>query len=241
MASSGTYTFAPSIADLIIDAFERVRVRPAALTTEQMTSATRSMNLLLQEWSNRGPNLWTITEAALSVVTGTKTYDLPTNCVLLLDMWWAVDAGAGNGTTDRILIPITRDQYAEIPNKDQQGSPTQYWFERTITPQVTLYQVPSQDTTSDPASDVRFKYMRPVQDASAANGQTLDIPNYFLEAFTAELAWRLGGKFTEIETWLKIKGDILGAKEAAWVLARDADTELAPISIVPNLSNYWRR
>lgn len=241
MTSSGLYSFAPSAADLIIDAFERVRVRPAALTSEQMISATRSMNLLLQEWSNKGPNLWTITEAALGVVTGTKLYALPANCVLLLDMWWAVDAGYGNGTTDRILIPITRDQYAEIPNKDQQGSPTQYWFERTIAPQVTLYQVPSQDTTSSPASDIRFKYMRPVQDASPANGQTLDIPNYFLEAFTADLAWRLGGKFADMAIWAAIKDDIRMAKEQAWALARDADTELAPITIVPNLSNYWRK
>jgi len=227
---------------MVLDAFERARIRPAAITTEFMISAMRSFNLILQDWSNKGPNLWTISkDNLLGVVIGTASYALPTNCVLLLDMWWAVDAGAGNGTTDRILIPITRDQYAEIPNKKQQGSPTQYWFERTIAPNVTLYQVPSQDTTSSPNCDVKFNYMRPVQDVAASNGQTPNLPNYFLKAAVLELAYDVGSKFTEIETWLKIKDDLKIERDAAWVRARDADTELAPITIVPNLSNYWRK
>ena len=57
MTTSGTTTFAPSGADLVLEAFERLQIRAAEITADHMVSARRSMNLVQVRWANRGTNL----------------------------------------------------------------------------------------------------------------------------------------------------------------------------------------
>ena len=58
--TSGTTTFDKtfSIDEIIEDAFERIGIQ--AVSGNQLRSARRSLNILFQEWGNRGIHYWEI-------------------------------------------------------------------------------------------------------------------------------------------------------------------------------------
>ena len=88
MATSGTTTFQPPIADLITEAFERIQIYPPQLETEHMIAARRTANLILQDWSgNRNVNLWAVDLLTLTLVPGQATYTLPGDTIQLLDVY----------------------------------------------------------------------------------------------------------------------------------------------------------
>ncbi len=92
MASSNQYTFSPSLADLTVEAFSRIQLRGPAITIEHMVEARRSINLLLQQFSNRGVNQWAITpdglpDIQIALQPGIAGYQLPPNTVSLLDCY----------------------------------------------------------------------------------------------------------------------------------------------------------
>lgn len=82
MSTSGTYAFAsPQSKDLIEDAYERIGILPDILTSQQITSAQRSLNFILQEWINKGNNLWTVQTGMLGLNPGQSTYYLPPHAI----------------------------------------------------------------------------------------------------------------------------------------------------------------
>ena len=60
MATSGTYTFNPSLGELVLYAYNLCDVRNTAIAQEHMEAARMSTNLLLANWANRGVNLWAV-------------------------------------------------------------------------------------------------------------------------------------------------------------------------------------
>ena len=58
MAVSGSKSFEPDVAEYIEEAFERCGLE--LRTGYDLRTATRSLNLMLAEWANRGLNQWTI-------------------------------------------------------------------------------------------------------------------------------------------------------------------------------------
>lgn len=140
--------------------------------------------------------------------------------------------------TDRILGPISRDDYAAQPNKFSQAPPTTYWFNRQINPQVTLWEAPD---ASGPY-ELFYYRMREIQDWDPLISQTTDAPTRFLRAFTAELAWDLAIKFPEkLNAKAGITVDTLkGYAAMHWATAAGQDTEFAPVRLQPNFSPYWR-
>lgn len=87
MATSGTYAFDPSLADIVLDAFDRIQVRPAAITVDHMASARRSLNQIFVRWANRGLNLWLIDEQVVTLNTGQYNYAVPGSTVMMLETW----------------------------------------------------------------------------------------------------------------------------------------------------------
>lgn len=77
-ASSGSYNFQSISAELIIrEAYERIGVLGDFTTAQQLDSATRSINFLLTDWSNRNINLWTLRQDFIFLQPGIKIYTLP--------------------------------------------------------------------------------------------------------------------------------------------------------------------
>src|SRR5277367_1691307 len=102
--SSGTQLFFPSNLEILFEAFDRIRVRPTEVTTHQLTSARRSLNLLMVEWANKGVNLWEFVQAQLTLVPNQATYTLPSNLVTITEMFLTTINGNGVGyNSDRIM------------------------------------------------------------------------------------------------------------------------------------------
>lgn len=87
MTSSGTYAFNPALSDVVLDAFERIDVRPSAITTDHMFSVKRSLNFTLIRWSNRQPNQWVTEEVTTPLISGQQRYLQPSGTVAVLDVW----------------------------------------------------------------------------------------------------------------------------------------------------------
>lgn len=82
MSTSGTYNFgSPQSKELIEDAYERIGIIPTQLTQQKINAAQRAMNFILQEWVNKGNNLWTIRKGMIALNQGQVAYNLPPNAI----------------------------------------------------------------------------------------------------------------------------------------------------------------
>lgn len=230
MASSNTYNFQLTNSDLLLDAFDRAKVRPAAITSEHMVSARRSLNLELQRWANKGPLLWAVDLQTVPLVAGQSTYTVPANTIDILDVYYQTPQSSG-GFIDRIMEPVSRTDYASYANKTLAGTPTVYWFDRLNAPTITIWQPPSN------GSPYQFSYYRwrRLQDANLGSGETPDINYRFQDAFCAGLAARLAEKFSDAATEQKLR---ITAQQA-WEESSLEDRERTAVHITPRLTGYW--
>jgi len=76
MASSGTTVFEKTffIDDIIEESFERLGL--INNTGNQMKAARRSLNIMFQEWSNRGLHYWEVAQNSISMVEGQSVYTI---------------------------------------------------------------------------------------------------------------------------------------------------------------------
>ena len=171
MATSGTYAFNPSLGEIVLYAYGLCQVRNTALAQEHMETARMATNMLLSRWSNQGVNLWAVDQITVPLVQGTATYSVPANTVMMLDAYVTTGTSGTASEIDRIILPVSRTEYASYPNKQQQGFPTIYWFDRLLSPTVTLWPVPD-------GNEVNLVYyrVRQIQDSAFTAGQTVEIP-----------------------------------------------------------------
>jgi hypothetical protein len=225
---SKTYSFNPSAGELILNAFGRINVRPSELTQSHLYQARLSANFVLSEWSGRQPNLWEVGLQTVPLLQGIATYTVPAETVMILDMY----VSYGNPTTDRFIYPISRTEYAALPNKTFQSFPNQFWFDRLVSPTITLYPVPD----ANGPYVIKYYSVRQTQDAVLAGGLNVEVPYRWLDAFVAALAWRLAEIYApQMEQRCEQKA------ERAWALAATQDQENVPLMIVPGTASYWRR
>lgn len=228
MSTSGTYAFAPGFSDFILNAFSRIQIHASALTQEQMVTAAMEGNLLLSQISNLQPNLWTSDLQSQSLTQGTATYTLSATTVAILIAY--ISTGTGDNIIDRVIGPVSATQYASFPNKVQQGVPSVYWFDRQITPQITLWQPPD---NGGPYT-LKYRRVRQVQDAVVGGALNIETPYRFYDAFVTGLAHRLSRHYAPALEQLR-KADAV----EAWHIASTQDIETTPMLISPMLSGYF--
>ncbi len=190
MAPSGTANFNLDLADIIEEAFERAGLE--LRSGYDYKTARRSINLICADWANKGLNLWTVEEGAVTLVAGTATYTLPADTVDLIEHVVRENAGNVNSQTDLTVTRISVSQYTSIPNKLTKGRPTQIYIDRQITPKITLFPVP--DST---ARTLVFHRLRRIQDAGSPASNDMDIPIRFMPALCASLAYHISMKRPE--------------------------------------------
>ena len=230
MTATPTYNYNPSIGEISLYAFNLCGVRSTSLTAEHMNSVTISMNMLLSKWSNQGVNLWKVNKITVPLAQGTSTYPVDPSVVMVLDAYVTTTNSGTN--VDRIIMPISRTEYASYPNKAQQGFTTVYWFDRLISPTITIWPVP--DGSGNPAT-LTYYYVTQVGDASIPSGATPDIPYRWLDAFATGLAYYLS------RIWSPDKAMLLKSEAAeAYQVAAVQDTENVSIYISPMISGYFR-
>lgn len=159
-----------------------------------------------------------------------STFSVNPNTVVILDAYVTNNDSGAN--IDRIILPISRTEYASYPNKEQAGFPTVFWFDRLLSPTVTLWPVPNTD--NGPQALVYYRVVR-IQDASMSNAQTVDIPYLWLEAFAYGLAQRLA------VIWAPEKLAIVAPlADEAYNIAAQQNVETAQQYITPMISGYFR-
>jgi len=226
MSTSGTYSFNPSSGELTLYAYQLIGVRPTSLLQEHMDSSRTAMNMMLANWSNRGVNLWQVTKVTTPLVAGTATYSVDPSTVVILDAYVA----SGSPEIDRIILPISRTEYASYPNKTQEGYPTAFWFDRTLSPTVTLWPVPDGSQTNL----VYYAVLR-IQDANMSGVENVDIPPIWLEAFAYGLATRLA------LIWAPEKAAILKPlADEAYEIAAAQNVETSNFYVSPQIGSYFR-
>lgn len=196
-----------------------------------MVAAREEMNLLFVEWSNKQVNLFKVELTSVPMVNGQAVYTIPARVVMILDAWITVNQGQSSAS-DLYITPVSRTEYASYSNKATPGRPTAFWFDRLISPTITMWPVPD---SSGPYTLNYYSCVQ-MQDANLAGGETPDIPYRWYDAFVAGLAHRFSRSFAPALEDKREKDAI-----KAWDTAATQDVENVPLAIVPTLSSYYRR
>ncbi len=230
MTTSGTYDFNPSLGELTLYAYNMAGVRNTMLLQEHMQAAKMATNMMLASWANQGVNLWAVDLITTALVQGQTTYNVDPDTVMILDAYVQIDNGSSQ-PIDRIILPISRTEYASYPNKEQEGFTTTFWFDRLIAPTITLWPVP--DGSS--AQFLKYYRVRQIQDANYISGQTVEIPYLWLEAFADGLAYRLARIWNP-----QIAAALKGIADQSYDIAARQNVEQAQQYISPQISGYYR-
>ena len=195
-----------------------------------MFSARMAANLMLAEWANQGVNLWKVDLVTAPLVEGQATYNVDPSTIMMLDAYMTIDDGS-SPPIDRVILPVSRTEYASYPNKEQQGFTTVFWFDRLISPTVTLWPVP--DGSS--AQYLKYYRCRQIQDSSLTGGTTPDIPYRWYNAFANRLALELA------RTWNpRVLANLKPFADESYAIAASQDTETAAYYISPMVGGYYR-
>jgi hypothetical protein len=182
MATSGTYNFTLDIDEVIQEATEMIGGEQTLGHTPK--SARRSINLMLNDWQNRGILLWKTYTTAVTVSTSVTAYDLSSSTTDALQINLRRDS------TDIQLQRLSFEEYLNVPNKTQTGRPTQYTIKRDLAnPIIHLYPIP--DNTTD---ILQIEAIRQVEDVNKSAEQNADAPVRFLPALTCGLSYYLSMK-----------------------------------------------
>jgi hypothetical protein len=227
---SSTYNYLPTTGELVLAAYARLQIRRAEILNEHLANAANENNLLQVEWSNLGPLSWTTTLNSATLVQGEQIVTVPTQAIMVLDVYISIPNGDGT-YTDRIITPLSRTEFSSQPNKLGQGAPTSYWFYRTINPQIYLWPVPD---GNGPYTLNYYTFQQP-QDVVIGGALNPNIPYRWLDANVAGLAYRLSRLY---------KPEIEAARgsdyKQAYTAAMTQDTEGTPLYLSPQTSGYWR-
>tara|TARA_R110002020_G_scaffold240955_1_gene454041 strand:+ start:163 stop:909 length:747 start_codon:yes stop_codon:yes gene_type:complete len=209
MATSETTTFESTfyIDDIIEEAFDRIGL--ANVTGYQMKSARRSLNIMFQEWGNRGLHYWEIGSTNINLVEGQAEYkffrssDDGTSAVTtdpasvyglddVLEATFRTNKGTTN-QSDSALTKIGRSTYSGLSAKLNTGSPSQYYVQRFSTyNSIFLYPTPN---ASAAGNEVFFFFVKRIQDAGGYSN-TADVPYRFVPCMVSGLAFYLAQKYS---------------------------------------------
>ena len=206
--TSGTTTFDKdfSIDEIIEEAFERLGQQD--VTGYQLKTSRRSLNIMLQEWGNRGIHYWEIANTNIDLIEGQGEYKffraaadgtsattLPTNGIYGMSDVLEAQLRNDYNQTDQSDSPMTkvdRSTYAAFSNKLSQGSPNQYWVQRFID-HVSINVYPTPDSTNA-SKNMSIYYIKRIQDIGAYTNAT-DMPFRFVPCMVSGLTYYLSMKY----------------------------------------------
>ena len=229
MATSGTKTFEPDVAIYIEEAFERCGLE--LRTGYDLKSATRSLNLMLAEWANRGLNQWTVTQKTISMVKDSSSYTIdstnPTATIDVLDVF--IRETIQSTTTDIPLTRLSRAEYANITTKSSTGKPNQYFVDKQLSPTVSVWPTPDKNSTYV----LHLNVLSRMDDADVG-ANTMEIPFRFFPCLTAGLAYYMALKRAPE----RVQG-LKALYEEEFTRALSQDEERASFRISPDVRNYY--
>ena len=247
--TSGTVTFDKTFAvdDTIAEAYERIGLQ--ATSGYQLKTARRSLNILFQEWGNRGLHYWEVAETNIDVIEGQAEYTFyrassdgtssvttaPASVYGVADILEATlrSDRTATGQSDSSLTKIARSAYSALSSKLSKGTPAQYFVQRFVD-KTTLTVYPTSDSTNA-SKDIHIYYVKRLQDADATYTDATNIPYRFVPCMVSGLAFYLAQKFNpQLVQQMKL----LYEDELTRALAEDgssASTYITPKNYYPNI------
>lgn len=226
MPTSGSAIGNLDIIDIIEDAYERVGGEPKG--GYDMRTARRSLDLLTKEWGNRGINMWTLKQGLVPVTAGATVIPLPIDTIDVLDAVWRT--GSGIEQNDQTMTRLGGSEWASMANKNQPGTPSQFYVHRTYPPQLRLWPVPVEDGTF-----VAWG-LRTIEDAGDYTN-TMDTPPRFQPALISGLAYYLAMKTPAAMPRVPM---LQAEYERQFTLAAEEDRDRSSFKLVPDVSSYNR-
>jgi len=247
--TSGTVTFDKtfSVDEIIAEAYERIGSQ--VTSGYQLKTARRSLNVLFQEWGNRGLHYWEVAETNIDVIEGQAEYTFyrassdgtssvttaPASVYGVADILEATlrSDRTATGQSDSSLTKIARSAYSALSSKLSKGTPSQYFVQRFVD-KTTLTVYPTSDSTNA-SKDIHIYYVKRLQDADATYTDATNIPYRFVPCMVSGLAFYLAQKFNpQLVQQMKL----LYEDELARALAEDgssASTYITPKNYYPNI------
>ena len=246
--TSGTVTFDKTFAvdEIIQEAYERIGI--SAVSGYQLKTARRSLNVLFQEWGNRGLHYWEVASANIDLIEGQAEYTFyratgdgtssvtnPSGIYGVADILEATLRSNRTQTTqsDSSLTKIARSAYSALSSKLSKGTPAQFFVQRFVD-KTTLTVYPTADS-SNASKDLHFYYVKRIQDADSTYTDATDVPYRFVPCMISGLAFYLAQKFNQqLVQQLKL----LYEDELARALAEDgssASTYITPKNYYPSI------
>jgi hypothetical protein len=197
--TSGTTVFDKNFAidEIIEEAYERIGMQ--GVSGNQLRMARRSLNIMFQEWANRGLHYWEVANNSITLVADQATYTMfrstgdgtsSTTAVYGVDD--VLEASFRNSNVDTPLTKISRSAYQALSNKTATGVPTQYFVQRLIDRvTITLYLTPGSDQAG---KFINYYYVKRIQDVGDYTNAT-DVPYRFVPCMASGLAFYLAQKF----------------------------------------------
>ncbi len=206
--TSGTVTFDKTFAvdEIIAEAYERIGSQVSS--GYQLKSARRSLNIMFQEWGNRGLHYWEVGEANIDLIEGQAEYSFfratsdgtsavtnPADTYGVADVLEATLRSDRTATdqADSSLTKISRSQYSALANKLSKGTPSQYFVQRLVD-KTTITVYPTADSTNA-SKDMHFYFIKRIQDVDSTYTDATDVPYRFVPCMVSGLAFYLAQKF----------------------------------------------
>ena len=127
-----------SIDEIIEESYERLGLQ--GVSGNQLRSARRSLNIMFQEWGNRGLHYWEVANNSFTLVQGQAVYtmyrstaDGTSDTTAVYGASDILEANYRNASSvDSPLTKINRSTYQGLSNKTSQGTPSQYFVHRFV-------------------------------------------------------------------------------------------------------------
>ena len=212
--TSGTATFDKTfyIDEILEEAYQRIGIQD--LNGYRLKSARRSLNIMFQEWGNRGLHYWELKETNINLVEGQAEYHFfrsaaddtsdsdraqattvqTDSTIYGMDDVLEATYRTGRATSsqaDTALTKIDRSTYSALSNKLSTGQPTQYYVQRFID-RVTVSVYPTPDSTAA-SNEAHLYYVKRIDDAGAFSNAG-DVPYRFVPCMVSGLAYYLSQK-----------------------------------------------
>ena len=228
MAVSGSKNFELDVADYVEEAFERCGLE--LRTGYDLKSATRSLNLMLAEWANRGLNQWTVNQKTISMVLDTTEYTIdstnPTATIDVLDVF--VRETIGGVATDVPLSRMSRAEYSHLATKSTTGKPNQFFINKKLSPSITVWPAPDKNSSYT----LHVNTLSRMDDADVG-ANTMEVPFRFFPCLAAGLAYYLALKRAPDKVQM-----LKSLYEEEFNRALSQDEERASFRVAPDLRNY---
>lgn len=238
MTTSGTSDFNITGGQLILYAYSLIGLRRTELLAQHMEDARLALNMLQASWGNDTPNLWTVELVSVDLTEGVATYNVDADTIMVLDAYLRTgDLDDVASLSDRIIWPLSRTEYAAMPNKSLSGAPTTFWFNRLLAPTITLWPVPDTTSSDNDVHQLQYYRCKVMDDALVPNGVTLDIPRWWQLAIAFGLADLLAFSYPPEDPGVADKIAARALRELS--NAKEQDTENVPLFLMPQVSSYY--